>query len=199
MNFDEWRKNYDSMTFDDHQRMAGKFLELYPEQAHYNVRGAEMFLRTLVNERVLEIGGWKGDLANYVLSENKSIKAWTNFDILPVSAGDLQRPHDKRYMFHSLYKWLWEYDTRGWNETVFVATHVFEHLKWSQLQKLIGWIPQTIHTAVIEAPLNPGPTDWNGCFASHILEVGWIEIDKAMAEQGLVLTDEDPIRRYRRL
>jgi hypothetical protein len=67
-------------------------------------------------------------------------------------------------------------------------SHVAEHMRWDELRFLFGRIPQ-VKAIYVASPLpqdgsNP---DWRGSPGTHILEVGWNEIDRDLITRGFHL------------
>lgn len=175
--FNRYRRLYDSFSFDYKKKITNKWLRQYPEQAHFNYIPIKNWLDNIVEKpvSVLEIGGWRGDLAVLALSTSDYIKLWHNYDLIKLNS--YQKCYDKRYKLISLDDDLWHLSlTTEYN--ALIATHVIEHLKWKELNELINWIPVSIRTVLFEAPLpaSNGNIDWKGDHSSHILEKGWEQV-----------------------
>jgi hypothetical protein len=183
--FDRYRKNYEHMSFTSKKRLTSEWSEHYPEQAHFNFKHVDFWLKKYIPDaaRILEIGGWRGDLAMRALAENDKIKYWHNYDLLELN--DLQKCCDKRYQLITLDDYLWrislEYDYNA-----LIATHMIEHIKWRELKDLISWIPGQIGTVLFEAPLPASAENinWMGDHSSHILEKGWEQVSGEMQKKG---------------
>jgi hypothetical protein len=184
LHFDMYRKSYSSFNFNDKIKMAHKWLMRYPEQAHYTYDPINYWLENIVENpaSVLEIGGWRGDLAEEALSSFKNIKLWHNYDLLKL--GNFQKCNDSRYKLISLDDYLWN-QSLNYEYNSLIATHMIEHICWSELFKLIRWIPAGISTVLFEAPLpaSDNNINWKGDHSSHVLEKGWEQIVVEMKNQ----------------
>jgi hypothetical protein len=175
--FNRYRKLYDTFSFDHKKRTANKWLKQFPEQAHFNYTPIKHWLDTIVPKpvSVIEIGGWRGDLAELALSSFENIELWHNYDL--ISLNGHQKCNDSRYKLISLEDDLWHLSLSS-DYNALIATHVIEHLKWAELIELIKWIPPGIRTVLLEAPLPASDEDinWKGDHSSHILEKGWEQV-----------------------
>jgi hypothetical protein len=179
--FDRYRRLYDSFSFNYKIRKAGKWLKQYPEQAHFNFTPVNHWLENIVEKpaSVLEIGGWRGDLAEKALSSFEHIKLWHNYDLL--KHNNYQNCYDIRYKLISLEDYIWCL-ALNYEYNALIATHMIEHINWKEFLQLINWIPKSIKTVLFEAPL---PTsceniNWRGDHSSHILEKGWKQVKTEM-------------------
>jgi len=183
--FDRYRIRYDSLTFKDKKNIANKWLIEYPEQAYFNFEPIDFWLKNFVRRpaKIIEIGGWKGDLALKILSHNYTIDAWHNYDL--VESNNIQKCVDEKYKFISLNDYIWNYRLVI-DYNALIATHMIEHIKWHELIKLIDWIPKNIYTVLFESPLSltGGGKNWKGDHSSHILEKGWKNIIREMNKYG---------------
>jgi hypothetical protein len=174
---DRYRKLYDSFSFDYKLKMADKWLRLYPEQAHFDLIPINYWLENIVTRPayVLEIGGWRGDLAQSVLSSFGFINLWHNYDLIKHNI--YQKCYDKRYKLITLDDDIWHLSLES-EYNALIATHMIEHIKWRELTELINWIPLSINTVLFESPLPPSDENinWTGDYSSHVLEKGWEQI-----------------------
>ncbi|MGE5456937.1 MAG: hypothetical protein ACM3RX_01135, partial [Methanococcaceae archaeon] len=95
--FDRYRARYHNLSFDDKKELAKKWLIKYPEQAHFNYHPIYTWLREIVPVpgRIIEIGGWRGDLALKALDAFTEIECWYNYDLLGTCSS--QKCTDPRY------------------------------------------------------------------------------------------------------
>ena len=68
---------------------------------------------------------------------------------------------------------------------LFVASHVLEHLKFDDVRKVFDstharWL-------YLQSPLGQEATDWSNYRGSHILEVGWRELEEDLEQRGFAL------------
>jgi hypothetical protein len=182
INFDLWRENYDSLTFEDQCRFYDWVAEKYPDQAEYNAEPIRYALYRATEEigplYVMEIGGWDGALAAETLDglDDTRIAAWTNYDIAQMA---LVRgswiPDRYRPVLLKDFPWNYSFPNR---HNVFVATHFIEHIKAHELLKLFFALKQSIKYIVLQAPIEDSVIhkDWSGYTGSHILEIGWSQV-----------------------
>ncbi len=186
--FDRYRKLYDSFSFNYKIKLAGKWLKKYPEQAHFNYSPVEHWLKNIVSTpvNVLEIGGWRGDLAAKALSSFEHIKLWHNYDLL--KNNNFQKCNDERYKLITLDEELWKMSLH-YKYNALIATHMIEHIRWRELTALINWIPKSINTVLFEAPLPASGQniDWKGDYSSHVLEKGWEQVISEMSDHNFSL------------
>jgi len=183
--FNNYRKKYNSLSFSDKKRIACRWSKKYPEQAHFNFEHVDFWLRYIVNghPKVLEIGGWKGDLALKALSSFKNIQIWHNYDI--IESEPYQRCNDYRYKYIILEDYIWNKSLEI-EYNVLIATHVIEHFSWSEFVSLISWISTNIETVLFEAPIpyTGENINWTGDHSTHILEKGWEQVITEMQNYG---------------
>jgi hypothetical protein len=182
---DWYRKKYDSLSFGSKIKKANRWLKLYPEQVHFNLSPIIYWLKNIVPKpvSVLEIGGWRGDLAEKALSSFEHIELWHNYDLL--KNNNYQKCHDSRYKLISLEEDIW-YMSLNFEYNALIATHMIEHINWKEFTELINWIPASIRTVLFEAPLPASneKINWTGDFSSHVLEKGWEQVVTEMKNHG---------------
>jgi hypothetical protein len=183
--FDRYRKLYDSFSFDYKIDLASKWLIQFPEQAHFDIIPVTYWLESIVPNPslILEIGGWRGDLAEKVLLTFKHIEIWHNYDLL--KNNNYQKCYDKRYKLISLEDYLWHLSLNC-EYNALIAKHMIEHINWKEFIELAKWIPAGIRTVLFEAPLPPSGENinWKGDHSSHILEKGWEQVINEMKSYG---------------
>ena len=182
---DRYRKNYDSLSFRYKIRKANKWLKQYPEQAHFDINPINYWFENIVERptSVLEIGGWRGDLAEKALSSFKHIEKWHNYDL--INYNSYQKCNEKRYSLITLNDYIWHL-TLNYEYNVLIATHMIEHINWQEYIKLTEWIPISVKTVLFEAPLPTSSEniDWKGDYSSHVLEKGWEQAINEMKNHG---------------
>jgi hypothetical protein len=183
--FNRYRRKYDSFSFARKQALASRWLKQYPEQAHFDFEPVKYWLENIITipSQVLEIGGWRGDLARKSLSYFNFIDAWHNYDL--IENNGTQKCSDARYRLITLRDYIW--NTRPITDyNALIATHMIEHLNWIEFKKLAAWIPSGIETVLFEAPLpdDDENINWKGDYSSHVLEKGWEQVNSEMKKQG---------------
>lgn len=188
VDFNRWREAYDAMSYADHVAFYDTVWERYPSQQHFDADSASRFFDLYSPRRVVEVGGWQGELADRMLASNPCIQDWTNYEICR-GAVDHSVPKDVRYAAVALDDWVWN---RPWlfeGVDTLVASHVIEHMRARDLEALVGCLDDVQH-AFIASPLSGYPASWEGYNGSHILEIGWDGVDEIMSRRGFALLKE---------
>lgn len=181
--FNRWRENYNNMSYADQRNFYDDVATQYPQQIHFTYALWRHFFDRLKYQSlaVLEVGGWRGELAGKMLTEYANIASWHNYEIVQLK----QVVTDNRYRFIVPDDFVWNIDLP--TADIFVASHTIEHLIGRDLEALIKNLDT--RWAVLEAPLSQG-VDWHGYHGSHILELGWPEVDDLMKQCNYVLQEE---------
>ena len=180
MDFNQWRKSYDSMTFEQQQDYHDYLEGLYPDQAHYDLEAARKVFDWLQPKSVIEAGTWKGNLAADILGRNPDIYTWKAYELCPAAMARTVC-HDDRFKYQTFNRFDW------WNREplvcdLFLATHFIEHLSFAHFAEMARAI-KAKHI-YFEAPLTDGGENWDGFFGTHKLEVGWNRVSEVMNLQG---------------
>ena len=187
--FDAWREAYDRMSYADQQRFYTVVETEFPNQKQYNVEEAMNAVQRMANDidelHVLELGGWKGELASDVLSSSldKYIHCWINFEICPTLDGKSVCESSK-FQLAIPPDFFWNVSVPDSN--VFISAHCLEHLSMEHVKLLIkklDTIP-SLKWVYIESPLEESPYSWKQYYGSHVLEVGWPEVEKLLEQIG---------------
>lgn len=172
IDFDGWRKDYDRLTYGEHVEFYRTVAEAYPDQQHYNEPAIRTFLDGSSGP-VLEIGGWKGELAQKVLPDYPGIPEWLNVEIAPQAVSESVCT-DPRYSVIVPDRFLWDSDLDVTRFRTFIASHSLEHIKRGHLTQLLGRLGG-VERMYVDAPLPDEDPQWGGGNGqhSHILEIGW--------------------------
>lgn len=175
IDWDQWRAEYDRMTFRQHQEFNARVAEQHPSQRQSNPDAVRGFLNHRDHASVVELGGWDGWLAEQILGRDDSIVTWVNYDITPNVP---QVCHRDEYEKVTLIDWPWNCHITA---DVLIASHVFEHMRISEVEKLVReWDVDAIY---VDIPVGDH-VDWRGYEGTHIIEVGWQEFMDRMADCG---------------
>ena len=181
LDWDQWRRDYDNLSYAEHQEFYERIYQEYPVQRHFNREMAQeffFFLGDLSDLRVLELGGWDGELAVEMLDQFPAILSWFNFEICQ-SAVLLGQEH-RRLWHHAPQQWFWEVPWPGPN--VFFASHSLEHLSRQHLQRLLERVGlEAVDYLYVDVPL---ATDWTGYEGTHRLDCTREELLVLFAQQG---------------
>lgn len=201
--FDRWREAYDRSSYRDQVEFYARVAAAYPDQRVFSAEAARRFVAEAKPRRVLELGGWKGELAETILSDalrDPPINEWLNIEIAPQVIEE-RVCFDPRYQVEIPDDFFWRLD-RDWSRfDTFIASHVLEHLKAVEVGWVLGKIQHVKHLYV-DAPLPELASMWAGGLSSHILEIGWGELDAMIRGHGFLQVGHAPgldgqIRWYR--
>jgi hypothetical protein len=179
INWDRWRKNYDQMGWDDQVRFYNSVERQHPDQKFYSAWAVRRLLQHIMEPvRVLEIGGWKGELAAEVYTDQ--IIEWLNIEV--IKAAEQFGPKGDWYDAIVPEDYIWNIGLpQGYD--LLVMSHTIEHVTGEQLALIVQQFDG--EWAYFEAPLLGEHHDhWEGYNGSHILELGWNEVDDLMALSG---------------
>ena len=196
LDFDEWRRQYDEMTFEQHQLFYELIFQHYPDQRkadreHVCDAMTQVMAAAGGPIKVVEIGGWDGALAWHMICDcADGLELWENYEICESAAnkgfyGIIT--NSDQYMTPTLRDWPWKEGAIGDYRDLAVMSHVIEHLSWEHLQKLLTALSHVPYM-YIQAPASladyPHKTLWMGTKSTHKLEVGWAEIGQYMRNLG---------------
>jgi len=192
--FDSWRSRYDTMSYQDQRNFYNDVARLYPDQKRYCLKSSlEFFSRIDHPVAVAELGGWDGAMAREVMAADPHVTGWINYEI---SSEAVQRSMGNDmpsgYIACVLDDFLWNSSIDLGSVNVFVATHVIEHLRESDVRRLVQTLArERVKHAYIEAPIREDDVgrDWSGYQGTHILEVGWKQVSEIFVEAGYLTTD----------
>jgi hypothetical protein len=189
--FNNWRKNYNRMTYEEHQSFYNLLLQHFPHQSQHTKDWVFRFFANLYNEgklSILEIGGWDGELADYILKRYKNIEKWDNYEISEL-AKEKVVCRDERYCVNVPNDFIWNIILPD-HYNILLSSHTIEHITENNFQTLIKNLPPSIKWIYFEAPLPlKHGRHWHNDFSTHILEWSWEDITLFMKEQGYELED----------
>ena len=177
--FNKWRAEYDSYSFEKQKELNNELEKVAPNQIQHKAEIVGEFLRKIPNAKVLEIGGWKGELAQKILSKNKNILLWHNYDICS-NAIEKNVCKDTRFKGIVLTDFAWNLDI--WKDyNIVILSHIIEHIRKRELIKLFDKFKH-IKYIYIDAPLNDPyrGVEWKNYCGTHILECGWDQITEML-------------------
>lgn len=188
--FDQWREQYDGLSYQEQQVFYDKMEADHPAQFSYrlNLPAWERFFtwscNSLSRPRILELGGWHGEMAAEFLARYPSLDTWVNYEICPAAVAKTVCV-DPRYQAVIPADYAWNVTLP--DSDVFVACHVIEHITMAEFEKLLDNLPVVVSVAAIEMPLpDEGPVSWSNYHGSHIFEVGWAEASAVLAKWGFI-------------
>ncbi len=188
LDWDKWRADYDTMTYQDQRDFYDEAFVLYPKQEHFTLSRAFEFLDHTSGGSVTEIGGWNGALALKCLERYPLISSWTNIEI----SGDAAKSSlvtDGRFSIEVPDDFIW--NVRNIEGDIFLATHFIEHIKGADFRKLAFRL--MTEWVYFEAPLlNDGET-WEGYDGNHISELQWDDVTSIMSSNWYTLVSFEKI------
>ena len=154
--FNNFRNKYDKMSYDELKEEYNKIYPSFPDQGSFrdNISYIIEFFENLkeIEIRVLEFGGFKGELANIQLEKFNNIKVWDNYEIC-TKCIELSVVKDNRYSCIVQDDFVWNSGFKNKKYNVLVSTHALEHISDDQIIKFIKKIPSSIKHLLIEVPL----------------------------------------------
>jgi hypothetical protein len=180
---DAWRAAYPTATYAEQQAAHSEMYAGYPEQRHFDAGLVASAIERVGPERVVELGGWDGELAERMLDRFDGIASWRNVELCREAAAAGAGRHP-RYDADEVGDWYW---TREWDCDLFVASHTIEHLSAEHLGLVLD--ATRAEALFLDAPLADGPTEWAGVSAMHVLEFGWLGVTAMCRRRGYHLVD----------
>ncbi len=182
--WDVWRSLYSELTQEENIQFGYDINAIYPHQQSFTVSNYDLLFSRFPGRTVMEIGGWKGELAHYCLTRYP-IKQWTNFEICQAAVEKTVPMTALPFSVVMPNRFDWFKDKRPVDFDVCVAAHTIEHLSDEHLVDLVEHIKGT-PIVMFEAPIQPAGDDWTGYQGTHILKMGWNGVNAAMRAAGYV-------------
>ena len=183
--YDQYRAEYPTQTIQGHAALYNKRFSERPGNTSFSGRAVRSFLDQCGKHPIFvaEIGGRDGGLANLALSSNLPIEKWINYEI---SDEPLRNPAtiDTRYEGRLMPNFCW-WKTTPIEGNALILSHIIEHLSDDDFKGLVASIPKNIRRVHAQAPIPMrGPMNWNGYFCSHVLTMGWVEVNEVFEAAG---------------
>lgn len=175
--WDKWRKFYYNLSHDENIQFGYDIEAKYPHQVSFNAKLIDQVMPQFPNTRVLEIGGWKGELAAYCFKNHRP-RSWHNIDMCKAAVEKtVPELAHREYTatFPDMFDWFCAPRVRPYD--LAISCHTIEHLTDKHLVKLIEHLVG-IPAVYFEAPIDMERNDWNGYEGTHILEMGWSTINR---------------------
>lgn len=198
--FNKWRELYDDLTNEEQRDFANECEERFPTQTHFTKSNFETLFAGRKNVSVLEVGGWKGELAEHCIS-NYDIKYWRNIEFCTEAVRKGFKNSDKYIaVCPNEFDWFLQLEMNlGLLYDVFVCTHTIEHLSDDHLMALLSHVSH-IPTILLEAPITDDGEDFHDYFGTHKLASGWNWITGLMIARGYTCTKiNDRCRIFQRI
>ncbi|MFA6306059.1 MAG: glycosyltransferase [Candidatus Gracilibacteria bacterium] len=178
------------MTFADHQKQHDQWSQKYPKQQCFSQTLIELIEQYLVlnvhhMQFILEIGGWKGELAHKILPKYPHIGQWRNLDITHAAQTETVE-NDQRYKVEIIRKWVWDYPA-FYDYDLIIMSHVLEHLTNEDAEKLLDKL-QNCNNILIEVPIpQSDPPNWENYNGAHILAMSKTDVTNLFRKYGYFL------------
>lgn len=182
INWNQWRANYATTSFTDQLRFYSQLAKDYPHQRWGSIDPIIEAFRAVSPRRVVEVGGWKGELATDAANAGLSFDSWTNYEISDVAV-DPSAP--SWYQHERLTDWVWNYEGLS-KPDMLLFVHSAEHMLLAEVVKTVEAFGKP-EVVLIQSPLDNEPINWNNFNGTHIIEVGWDGILEALDELGYKL------------
>jgi len=176
LTFNEWREKYSILTDEEQKQYMNDIEEKYPVQIQFNNSAFYDFFKFVYSDTsVIEMGGWKGELANKILPNFPNIKEWVNYELCE-NAINKSVCNDSRYKtINSIFRW-WE--NADINSDIFVASHSIEHINKCDFFNLIKKVNSQY--IFFDIPLLFEGQSWDNYGGTHINTIMWDELIKLL-------------------
>ena len=189
-----WRENYDKMSYNENRLFYNEIYLSSPNQfrsaAIFKLMFKFLKKRDRVSFKVLELGGWDGKLARRILNRFQNILSWYNVEICDECIIH-KVCFDTRYTVVVPDNYLWNIPLKKGYD-IFVASHVFEHMKAKELVSLLrmySYIPIIFCEVPIYEEVN-----WSNFSGTHILEWTMTKFKQFLKSLGYELIAQLPSR-----
>lgn len=181
IDWDSWRARYAHMSYAEHVEFYDTVAAAHPSQQHYPLAVLAPWLRQ-VQGGVVELGGWRGELARDILAATPTITGWHNHEVCRWAATN-PATTDPRYTATVDDCWLWEQGPL--TGAMFVASHALEHLSDAHVAALVAQL--RTHQVLVCSPLEHAGQTWGAYHGSHMLQLGWEGLGELLGRQGYTL------------
>ena len=181
---DKFRSDFPSLTFDALKEKYEQWYTTAPHQTRFSKTFFVNCFKYIVkilrrgNLKVLELGGYEGELALQILKIYPGIQ-WLNVEIVKHRMKkDLA---NYSYREHVLSDQLWneKLNVRGYD--VFASSHTLEHLSDMQVKLLFHYlVSNSIRYLILQLPIQAKGQTWQGYGGAHVLRMGSNQIKKLL-------------------
>ncbi len=181
--WNKWRALYDELTDQEHMEFLNDSESRYPSQKSFTVENFDWLFseQDPPYPKVLEIGPWKGELALQMMSKY-NVGRWHGIDLCQ-AAIDKTLPMIG-YTVINPYQFEWfNKDSLMSDFDICVSAHTIEHLSDEHLLQLLNYL-KFIPKIMLEAPINMDENNWDNYVGTHILKMGWNQINEEMKRLG---------------
>ena len=194
-NWDYYRDLYlrGAYSFDNLVELNNIWYHKIQNQEFYNLNKALNFFSVFDEPvSVVELGCYRGGLAQKILEKNENITSWLGYDICSNALNDILIIDDR---FEPVYmNDSWPVQHEG-DFDIFVSTHTLEHLTVSEVRQVLIKLEECCRRAVyLELPLIENGKVWRGGASSHVLRWGRKHFRDIFNSNGWKVIYEPPAR-----
>ena len=170
--FDQYRAEY-PMSKSRMVKWHSMLYSEYPQQDYFDQEAVGKFLDSINASRVIEVGGWRGEMAAFGFARSESIREWHNYEICREAASNPVCV-DPRYSWHNrkLVN-VPKCDT-------LICSHVLEHMTGGEVEALLG--STNAKNLYVDCPNLM--KEWDGTTCFHVLELTWPKLNKLILGAG---------------
>lgn len=182
MKWKDYRARYADLPLVVHREMYDGLAATGNSQRRWHEPLTKQFFEVAKPKRVVELGGWDGEMAKHILRENDVIESWTNYELANVNPVCV----DPRFTTHVLDdEWAW--DHAGFTGDAFVSSHSIEHINVDQVRQILIRLQDEYFKYVfIQTPIpvseKPNWEKWPN--SGHIIECSMNDLDKMFIDAG---------------
>lgn len=188
--FDKWRELYHELTTEEQKDFYNDIELVYPTQQSFTKKAYQEFFKGKPNLKVLEFGGWKGELSKIIMKKNQ-VCTWINIELC-TNAIEKSVNSYENYCVVNPGSFQWFKEERKIDCDVFISAHSIEHISDSELIELLKFI-KGIKYVILEAPIEDDINNWDNYLGTHILKMGWNPIIEIMKSYGYTASKLDSI------
>jgi len=191
IDWDAYWAAYPTMTYEQVAEFHRLIWDVFPDQCHHSREALDRFFAGSGPISVVELGGWRGEAAAWLLDRHPAIARWVNIEICE-PAVRAPATQDPRYRPVFPDRWAWDLPPAPFD--VAVLAHVIEHILPAQLNQLVAWLAACgVRRVYVEAPLLDAGQRWRHSTSSHLLEIGWAAVVALFGERGYKLVERIPL------
>ncbi len=194
--WDRWREEYYSITPEENLQLCNDIESRYPNQTSFS---PDLFVEFLSGfeapVKVMEIGGWKGELAHQCMDRLPGkVSTWDNVDMCAAAVGKSilieghpYRPTLVPFDWFSLSPQSWHPDGGDASRyDVLISAHSLEHLSDLHCLRVLEHVTVDLDIPhiLLEIPITESGHRWPGYIGTHILGIGWSHINDEMKRRG---------------
>lgn len=179
--FNGWREAYDGMSWQEQKDFYNKLVEAFPDQCTFHPEMSTRFFRNIPKKSwVMELGGLDGRTADFILKKNNQIDRWVNYEVCSIIENYCK---DKRYKYFVSNDFPWKLDLRFYD--ILYLSHILEHIKEKDIRAILRQTSETKYIyADVPIPNKTEEINWTNYLGTHILEIGWEDLEKLFGEFG---------------